>query len=419
VGVSQDGDTYTFGYNGLGDRLQQAVNGAPTSYTLDLNTGLTQVLAEETSTYLYGNGRVGEQKAGGWQYHLPDASNSIRQLIDLNATIVLSQSFEPYGSIFSSVGAVSSKYGFVCEWTDQSGFMHLRDRYYAPEWGRFFARDPWRGGSYRPVSLHPYLYAKANPIRYSDSPGRCYGEFDFLRNYERQNCENLDMDFIILASPQATNADKRWAGAYVGAWGISHLYLGAGVFTLTAINPFAAAEGIMLGGGYSAYQYEMAASGKCGCEAQQWALSMDKGRFIRQGMYQGAAGGGIFAGTVGLGPWGKIATGAGGAGLSGYGMYTSRRDIINQGVNPCNAMNFGLSTVGMGLSGLVIRQGVNALRTTSLPSIYRLPKEGEFFRRYETGHFKFTKVTRWLETGNLCCAIFRTPANSGRIIEQV
>jgi len=50
VGVSQGGDSYTFAYNGLGDRLQQVVNGVTTSYTLDLNTGLTQVLADGSNT---------------------------------------------------------------------------------------------------------------------------------------------------------------------------------------------------------------------------------------------------------------------------------------------------------------------------------------------------------------------------------
>lgn len=49
-----------------------------TMYTLDLNAGLTQVLTDETNTYLYGNGRLGEQQPGGFVYHLPDARSSVR-----------------------------------------------------------------------------------------------------------------------------------------------------------------------------------------------------------------------------------------------------------------------------------------------------------------------------------------------------
>jgi hypothetical protein len=41
----------TFAYNGLGDRVNQTVAGVVTTYTLDLNTGLTQVLEDGANTY--------------------------------------------------------------------------------------------------------------------------------------------------------------------------------------------------------------------------------------------------------------------------------------------------------------------------------------------------------------------------------
>jgi YD repeat-containing protein len=46
--------TYGNTYNGLGDRLRQTVNGVPTTYVLDLNGGLAQVLSDGSNTYLYG-----------------------------------------------------------------------------------------------------------------------------------------------------------------------------------------------------------------------------------------------------------------------------------------------------------------------------------------------------------------------------
>lgn len=66
VAVGQGGVNYTYAYNGLGDRLSQTVSGVTTNYTLDLAAGLTQVLADGTSTYLYGLGWVGERGAE-WQ----------------------------------------------------------------------------------------------------------------------------------------------------------------------------------------------------------------------------------------------------------------------------------------------------------------------------------------------------------------
>lgn len=41
--LAQDGVSYTYAYNGRGDRRQQSVDGGTTNYTLDLKAGLTQV----------------------------------------------------------------------------------------------------------------------------------------------------------------------------------------------------------------------------------------------------------------------------------------------------------------------------------------------------------------------------------------
>jgi hypothetical protein len=67
-----------FEYNEQGDCLSQTVNNVTTSYTLDLATGLTQVLAVGTNNYLYGVERIGEIQPGGWQYQLGDALGSVR-----------------------------------------------------------------------------------------------------------------------------------------------------------------------------------------------------------------------------------------------------------------------------------------------------------------------------------------------------
>jgi YD repeat-containing protein len=56
--AEQGANTYTFAYNGLGDRLRQTANGVPSNYTIDPNAGLTQVLADGTNTYLYGASRI-------------------------------------------------------------------------------------------------------------------------------------------------------------------------------------------------------------------------------------------------------------------------------------------------------------------------------------------------------------------------
>jgi len=117
ITTTQGANTYTFKYNGLGDRLKQTANSAVTTYTLDLNPsagsgqamGLTQVLADGTNTYLCGLSRIGEQQASGFAYHLPDALGSVRQLA--NANVTLAQSYEPFGSVMTTAGSGSSIFG--------------------------------------------------------------------------------------------------------------------------------------------------------------------------------------------------------------------------------------------------------------------------------------------------------------------
>ena len=71
--VTTGGTTYTYTYNGLGDRVSQTVGEVMTTYMLDLNAGLTQVLADGTNTYLYGYERIAQFSASetdtSWETH--------------------------------------------------------------------------------------------------------------------------------------------------------------------------------------------------------------------------------------------------------------------------------------------------------------------------------------------------------------
>jgi YD repeat-containing protein len=119
--VTQGANSYSYVYNGTGDRLQQTVNGATTTYTLDLAAGLTQVLGDGTYTYLYGHERILQNStAKGKEYFLNDALGSMRQLSDSLAFVKLTQDYEPYGKVSSSSGTGSTAYGFAGEWADNS-----------------------------------------------------------------------------------------------------------------------------------------------------------------------------------------------------------------------------------------------------------------------------------------------------------
>ena len=142
--VAMGSDTFTFAYNGLGDRLRQTINTVPQNYTLDIVSGLTQVLSDEADSYLYGVGRIGQE--GGWLAVPPGRRIGQRATGEPRADPVgYAQAFEPYGPLLSTAGDNATSLAFTGEWTDRTGLVHLRARYYVPEDGLFVSKDPLGG----------------------------------------------------------------------------------------------------------------------------------------------------------------------------------------------------------------------------------------------------------------------------------
>jgi hypothetical protein len=74
------------------------------NYTLDLNSGLTQVLSDGTNTYIYGLGRIAQVNitteylvSTGSTYHLGDALGFVKQLTDASGEVTLANAYDPYG----------------------------------------------------------------------------------------------------------------------------------------------------------------------------------------------------------------------------------------------------------------------------------------------------------------------------------
>jgi len=168
------------------------VNGVTTNYTLDLNpstllrasAGLTQVLGDGENTYTYGIGRISQQNGAATEYFLGDALGSVRQLVDAAGQVTLVKSYEPYGSVVSSVGSGASVFGFTGEKQDVSGLVYLRARYYDPLDGRFLSRDTWAGEDNRPLSLNRWGYVGGNPVNYTDPSG-------YIKENEAQDAWNV------------------------------------------------------------------------------------------------------------------------------------------------------------------------------------------------------------------------------------
>jgi RHS repeat-associated protein len=224
-------DTTFYLYNGQGDRIAQIEDGVQTPYILDLNAGLTQVLSDGVNTYLYGNGRIAQDSGEAVSYFLPDGLGSVRTVLG-GEEIALVRDYMPYGEVLASSGTGASQYGYAGEWTDASGMQHLRARYYDPSVGRFVSRDIWEGFVTRPQSLNHWIYVEGNPINRTDPRGRCYGQFNFMRNIpvEGDICEHLDQAMFIYKWPGSYASERTLAAAYIGGWAVAHaaLVVGAG-----------------------------------------------------------------------------------------------------------------------------------------------------------------------------------------------
>lgn len=163
------GSTYSFAYNGDGDRISQKVGSTTTLYSLDLNSDLPQVLTDGSNLYLPG---IGQSNTYGYnpQFYLTDVIGSTRLITDATGAIIGSpQNYDPFGN---TTDAPSSFIGYTGQWKDASGLEYLRARYYDPSIGRFISKDPESGDINNPATMNGYNYANDNPINNMDPSGK-------------------------------------------------------------------------------------------------------------------------------------------------------------------------------------------------------------------------------------------------------
>src|SRR5574341_956234 len=79
--------------------------------------------------------------------------------------------------------------GFTNEYTDATGLLYLRARYYDPKMGRFFQMDPSR------QERNPFQYSLSNPVNYADPSGLSASQTSSLRQV---------MPLLISALPDVT-----------------------------------------------------------------------------------------------------------------------------------------------------------------------------------------------------------------------
>lgn len=116
---------------------------------------------------------------GNPTYYLTDEQGSVIALADAQGERVARFVYDGFGRLLEEEGPAAGlpagaggDFRFQGMWLDAaSGHYHARAREYDPETGRFLSRDPADPDPYIPESVHPYLFAYANPYVYSDPTG--------------------------------------------------------------------------------------------------------------------------------------------------------------------------------------------------------------------------------------------------------
>ena len=173
------GDTFTYLYDGFGNRVSRTKNGVQTKYLLDLNADMSNVLAETDTNgavqnyYVHGLGLLSRIDSAGqrFTYHYDTPGNTVA-VTDDNGTVVESYNYDEFGATLTSSPANSSNpFRYVGEYgvlDEGNGLLYMRARYYDTNTGRFLSRDPlgFKGGD-----LNLYAYVGGNPVDHVDPLG--------------------------------------------------------------------------------------------------------------------------------------------------------------------------------------------------------------------------------------------------------
>jgi RHS repeat-associated protein len=172
--------TTSYDYDAENKRISVTENGSKTSYVINPQSRLSQVLiktdAQGNQTfYVYGLGLIGQEDASGMYltYHF-DRRGSTTALTDIGGAVTDRIQYAPYGELVSHTGSTSTPFMFNGQdgvMTDNNGLYYMRARYYNPEVKRFINRDVVQGSISNGSSLNRYAYVNGNPVSYVDPFG--------------------------------------------------------------------------------------------------------------------------------------------------------------------------------------------------------------------------------------------------------
>ncbi|MBO5420160.1 MAG: hypothetical protein J6A22_08780, partial [Bacteroidales bacterium] len=170
-------ESYTYDY--AGNRTSKTEGDKESVYyVVDTSTGLAQVTAEtdregkEKAYYTRGEELISLERNNQLWYYTYDGHGNVRNLTNEYGNVTDYYAYDASGNLLKKSGGTENDFLYTGEqYNATTGLYYLRARYMNPSTGTFISMDSYQGNLYDPVSLHKYLYANANPVKYTDPTG--------------------------------------------------------------------------------------------------------------------------------------------------------------------------------------------------------------------------------------------------------
>ena len=158
-------------YDVDGSRVKKT-RGTTTTYTFfahyeeEVSSGVTTAI----SHYSLGSLRIAV-KRGSTLYHLHGDHLGSTSLTTAGSVVEASRAYYAYGAERSASGTLQTDRTFTGQKSDATGLFYYNARYYDPTLGTFISPDSLVPDAGMVVDYNRFLYARGNPLKYSDPSG--------------------------------------------------------------------------------------------------------------------------------------------------------------------------------------------------------------------------------------------------------
>lgn len=180
TGVDEGVTTYAYDGNGL--RASATTGEATESFTWDLAAAYPLLLTDADHAYIHGTAgvplaQIALDDDSAVDYLHADTLGSVLTTTDATGMVNAASDYDEYGLPQPAGGAEPiasvTRFGYAGEYSDPTGYLYLRARYFDPTTAQFLSVDPLVS-----ATGDPYGYTVGNPLQFADPLG-LWPDIDF------------------------------------------------------------------------------------------------------------------------------------------------------------------------------------------------------------------------------------------------